>query len=402
LGLLSGIRVVDCATYIAGPAAATILSDYGADVIKIERPPLGDPYRYLYKVLGMPAAEQNYPWILEARNKRSVALNLADEDARAALLKLVAAADIFITNYQPQSLRKFRIEYKDLAPLNERLIYASVTGYGEHGEDAEKPGYDATGYWGRSGLMYHMHNGDAEPVQSVAGFGDHPTSVTLFASIMMALYQRQMTGRGTKVHTSLMANGMWSNACNIQAALCNAEFWPKWTRKNAINPLINHYVARDGHRLFFCLLDQPRDWPNLCRALEFPELIEDPRFSSPDARRENSAALIERMDQAFAKRDLEEWKPILKQRDLIWGPVPHSREIAIDPQPAENGVFAEIAPGLCTVRNPLNVEGVEKEAPRMPPELGQHTREVLRELGYAEEQIDALIARGGAKCTATA
>ena len=398
MGILSGLRVIDCATYIAGPAAATILSDFGADVIKIERPPYGDPYRYLPSVLGMPACgsntpESNYCWVLEARNKRSVALNLADEDAREALLKLVRGADIFITNYQPQLLRKFRLEYQDLAPLNERLIYASITGYGEHGEDAEKPGYDATGYWARSGLMYHMHNSDAEPVQSVAGFGDHPTSVTLFASIMMALYQRQMTGRGAKVHTSLMANGIWSNACNIQAALCGAEFFPKWTRKSAINPLINHYVARDGRRLFFCLLDQPRDWPNLCRALEFPELIDDPRFATTELRRENSSALIERMDHAFAQRDLDDWKPILKQHDLIWGQVPHSREIATDPQPELNGVYAEIAPGLKTVRNPLNIEGLEKETPRMPPAVGQHTREVLAELGYSEEQIEKLIAR---------
>src|SRR5258706_7849315 len=367
-GILSGLRVIDCATYTAAPAAATILSDFGADVIKIERPPHGDPYRYLPTVPGMPVAAENYCWILDSRNKRSVALNLGDEAGREALLRMVSRADFFLTNYQPQLQRKFRLEYSDLEPLNPRLIYASITGYGEHGDDAEKPGYDATGYWARSGLLHHMHNGDAEPVQSVAGFGDHPTSVTLFASIMLALYQRQTTGRGTKVHTSLMANGMWSNACNIQAALCNAEFSQKWTRKQAINPLINHYVARDGHRLFFCLLDQPRDWPNLCRALEIPELIDDLRFSTPDARCENSAALIERMDCAFARRDLAEWKPILKKHDLIWGPVPHSREIVADPQPAQNGVFAEIAPGLKTVRNPLNVDGLEKEAPRMPPE----------------------------------
>ena len=280
--ILSGLRVIDCGTYIAGPAAATILSDFGAEVIKIERPPYGDPYRYLPQVAGMPLSDQNYTWILDARNKKSVALDLCDAQARAALTKLIASADIFITNYQPQLQRKFGLEYKDLAPLNPRLIYASVTGYGEAGDDAEKPGYDATAYWARSGLMHSMHNGDAEPVQSPAGFGDHPTSVTLFASIMLALYQRQITGRGAKVRTSLMANGVWSHSCAIQAALCGAQFLPKWTRKEAINPFVNHYLALDGRRLFFCLLEPVRDWPNLCAALDWPHILHDTRFNSAD------------------------------------------------------------------------------------------------------------------------
>ena len=395
-GILSGLRVIDCSTYIAGPAAAVILSDFGADVIKIERPPHGDPYRYLVSVPGMPLSDQNYCWILDDRNKRSVALNLADADARGALCKMVACADMFITNYQPQLQRKFRLEYSDLSALNPRLIYASVTGYGECGDDAEKPGYDATAYWARSGLMYSMHNGDAEPVQSPAGFGDHPTSMTLFAGIMVALYRRQLTGQGSRVTTSLMASGAWSNACALQAALCGAEFIPKWTRKNAINPLVNHYVTRDGHRIFFCLLDPPRDWPNLCRALGFPELIEDERFTTSAGRRENSAVLIARIDAAFSQCDLAHWSKILKDHDLIWGPVPPVWDVATDLQCELNHVFAEIEPGLKTVQNPIRVEGLEKQKPRLAPGIGQHTRDVLRELGYADAEIAGMIERGAA------
>ncbi len=395
-GILSGLRVIDCGTYIVGPAAAVILSDFGADVIKIERPPHGDPYRYLGQVPGMPVSDQNYCWLLDDRNKRSVALDLADEEARGALMKLVTTADIFITNYQPQTQRKFHLEYSDLSPLNPRLIWASVTGYGEAGEDAEKPGYDATAFWARSGLMFHMHNGDAEPVQSPAGLGDHPTSITLFAGILLALQQRQSTGRGTRVTTSLMANGAWSNSCLIQAALCGAHFMPKWTRKNAINPLVNHYLTRDGHRIFFCLLDPIRDWPNLCRALAFPELLSDPRFTTPASRQANSAQLIERMDQAIAARDLTHWARILKEHDLIWGPVPPAWDVARDPQMEQNGVFVEMSPGLKTIRNPINVEGVEKQPPRLAPEVGQHTREVLKELGYADAEIRKMIDRGAA------
>lgn len=393
--ILSGLRVIDCGTYIAGPAAAAILSDFGAEVIKIERPPYGDPYRYLQQVPGMPVSDKNYCWILDDRNKKSIALDLADPEAHQVLLKLVATADIFITNYQPQSLRKFHLTYEDLAPSNSRLIHASVTGYGEHGEDAEKPGYDATAYWARSGLMYGMHNGDAEPVQSPAGFGDHPTSVTLFASIMMALYQRLITGRGTRVFTSLMANGIWSHGCGIQAALCGAQFLPKWTRKTAINPLVNHYLARDGRRIFFCLLDPIRDWRHLCQALSFDELHDDPRFSTTKARQENSAELVKRTDAVIATRDLDDWVPIFKKYDLVWGPVPSAVEVAHDAQAQE--FFTEIAPGLQTIESPLNIEGIEKAKPQMPPAIGQHTREVLTSLGLTEEVIDKMISRGAAQ-----
>ena len=393
--IFSGLRVIDCGTYIAGPAAAAILSDFGAEVIKIERPPYGDPYRYLPQVSGMPISDKNYCWILDDRNKKSIALDLGDPEAHQVLLRLVATADIFITNYQPQLLRKFQLTYEDLSPSNARLIHASITGYGEHGEDAEKPGYDATAYWARSGLMYGMHNGDAEPVQSPAGFGDHPTSVTLFASIMMALYQRQITGRGTRVFTSLMANGIWSHGCGIQAALCGAEFLPKWTRKNAINPLVNHYVARDGHRIFFCLLEPVRDWRHLCQALAFEELHDDPRFSTAKARQENSAELVKRIDAAIATRDLDDWVPIFKKYDLVWGPVPSAVEVAHDSQAQE--FFTEIAPGLKTIENPLNIEGIEKAKPQMPPSIGQHTREVLTSLGLTTEAIEKMISRSAAQ-----
>ncbi len=393
--ILSGLRVIDCGTYIAGPAAAAILSDFGAEVIKIERPPYGDPYRYLGQVPGMPVSDQNYCWILDARNKKSLALNLSDEEAHQALLKLIATADIFITNYQPQSLRKFKLTYEDLAPLNDRLIHASITGYGEHGDDAEKPGYDATAYWARSGLMQQMHNGDAEPVQSPAGFGDHPTSVTLFASIMMALYQRQITGRGSKVFTSLMANGIWSYGCSVQAALCGATFLPKWTRKNAICPLVNHYVARDGRRMFFCLLDPVRDWRHLCQALQFEELHDDPRFATTKARQENSTELVGRIDDVMATRDLDDWATIFQKYDLVWGPVPSAVEVAHDAQAQE--IFTEISPGLKTVKNPLNIEGIEKAQPRMPPAIGEHTHEVLTSLGLTEEAIQKMRSRGAAQ-----
>src|SRR5262249_12480547 len=220
--ILSGLRVIDCGTYIAGPATATIMADFGAEVIKIERPPHGDPYRFLSFLPGMPVSEVNYCWLLDARNKKSLALNLQDDAGREALLRLVESADVFITNYPPDLAAKFRINYEDLEASNPRLIYAHITGYGEEGEDTLKPGYHTTAYWARSGLTNLIYDLTIQAGATPCGTGDHPVALALFGSIMLALYQRQMTGSGAKVSTSLMATGAWSNSCQIQAAMVGA------------------------------------------------------------------------------------------------------------------------------------------------------------------------------------
>lgn len=395
-GILQGIRVVDCGTYIAGPAAAVVMSDFGAEVIKIERPPYGDPYRYLSLVPGMPVSPLHYCWILDGRNKKSVALDLNDQGARQALLAIIRSADVFITNYQGPLVQKFRVSYQDLAPHNPRLIYAHLTGYGETGDDSNQPGYDLTAYWARSGLMQTMYNADAEPAQSPAGFGDHPTSMALFGGIMLGLYRREITGQGMNITTSLMANGAWANACGIQAALVGAEFLPKWTRSTTVNPIVNHYVTRDRQRFITCCLDPKKDWPNLCRALDHPELIDDPRFRTPELRRANSAELVAIIDASVGSKDMAEWKEILRSNDVIWGPVPGTQQAARDPQMEVNGVFPEIEPGLRTVANPLTIAGVEKAKPRMAPGVGEHTAEVLLSVGLTEEAIHGLFERGAA------
>ena len=395
-GILSGIRVIDCGTYIAGPAAAVVMSDFGAEVIKIERPPYGDPYRYLSLVPGMPVSPLHYCWILEGRNKKSVALDLNDHAAREALIALVRTADVFITNYQGPLVQKFRVAYEDLAAYNPRLIYAHLTGYGDTGDDCNQPGYDLTAYWARSGLMQSMHNAGAEPAQSPAGFGDHPTSMALFGGIMLGLYRRAVTGQGMSVTTSLMANGAWANACGIQAALVGAEFVPKWTRSTTVNPIVNHYVTRDGQRFITCCLDPKKDWPNLCRALDHAGLIVDPRFATPQLRWTNSRELVAIIDRAVAGKDMAEWKEIFRRHDVIWGPVPGTEQAARDPQMEANSVYAEIKPGLRTVANPLTISGVEKMKPKLAPEVGEHTMEVLLSLGYTEEAIRDLVERGAA------
>lgn len=394
--LLSGIRVIDCGTYIAAPAAATLLSDFGAEVIKIERPPVGDPYRYLSKIPGAAISEHLYCWMLDARNRKSLALNLEDAAAREALMKLVARADVFITNYQPALVRKFRVGYEDLRTLNPRLIYAHVTGYGETGPDVDEPGYDQTAYWARSGLMHSMHNSDGEPCRAPTGFGDHPTAMTLFAAIMLGLYRRATTGEGSKVSTSLMANGLWSNANAVQAVLVGAKFLPRTRRKTVANPLVNHYVTRDQKRFLTCCLDTKKDWPNFCRALGREDLIEDGRFRTPELRKANSIVLVEIIDEVVATKDMAEWDQLFRRYGLTWGPVQANEEVAEDCQMRANGLFVEMTNGLRTVDNPLNVEGVPKVKPDVAPTVGQHTREILGGLGYSEQEIDDLLRQGAA------
>lgn len=386
--ILKGLRVIDAATYIAAPSCAAILSDYGADVVKIERPPLGDPFRHLYQTPGMPVSDYNYPFIVDNRNKRSLALNLATAGGAEIFRKLAAQADVLVTNYQPQMLSRFRIRYEDLEPLNPRLIYASVTGYGETGEEADKPGYDMTAYFARSGLMTYLHNADGEPCTSPCGFGDHPTAMSLFSGVMLALYRRTLTGKGSKVTTTLMHNGAWSNSSLVQSSLVGAQ-WPlKWTRKTNPNPLVSHYQAGDGKRFMFCLLDPAKDWPKLCAAMERADMLHDPRFATTEARREHCEEFVAAIDAEFAKYPLAEWARRFHHHDVLYGVVPLTADVAQDTQMAANGVFIEMTDApIRTVDSPVRVEGLEKRRPQMPPAVGQHSREILAELGYSEQAI---------------
>src|SRR6201981_598847 len=211
-GIFEGLKVLDCASFIAAPAAAPVLSDFGADVVKIEPPGAGDPYTNLQNLPGYPRSEHNFAWLLEARNKKSLALDLSKAEGQAVLHRLAADADVFITNYPPAVRERLGLTHAKLAPLNERLIYASFTGYGEKGEEANKPGFDSNAYWARSGLMDLVRaDEDTTPARSIAGLGDHPCALAFYSAIVTALYRRERTGKGGHVSTNLMANGIWAN-----------------------------------------------------------------------------------------------------------------------------------------------------------------------------------------------
>ena len=398
MSVLKGIRVIEFATYIAAPAAATVMSDFGAEVIKVERLPGGDPYRYLSMLPTMPVSAQNYCWILTGRNKKSIGLDVARPEGRAALLKLCETEDVFVTNLQPSALAKLQLEYEDVAPRNARLIYAQLTGYGEAGEDIERPGFDMTAYWARSGLMDSVYNADAEPALSVAGQGDHPTSMAVLSGILLALYDREKTGRGGKVSTSLIANGVWGNGCNVQAALTGAEYTRR-TRKTVLNPVINHYQSRDGKRFILCGVQTQLDWPKLCRAVGRLEWLEDPRFATPEARSEHAPELVTLLDGIFAEKDFAQWTALFHEVQIPWGPVSSNPDVAADAQMRAAGVFVAGEQGE-TISSPFWLAGREKVTPGRSPEIGEHTRGVLAEAGFGAEEIERLIASGVAGVSA--
>jgi crotonobetainyl-CoA:carnitine CoA-transferase CaiB-like acyl-CoA transferase len=396
---LAGLRVLDISSFIAAPAAAVVLGDWGADVIKVEGPD-GDPNRrIMHDSANYPKASVNYPWEMDSRNKRSLSLDLKKPEARAALYRLIANTDVLICNFPPLVREKLKLTYEDVKPLNKRLIYASLTGYGEQGPDRDRPGFDVTAYFARSGLLDSQRYEGGPPGVPVPAQGDRATAMTLVSAILMALMHREKTGEGTWVGTSLLGNGLWSCGVIAQAALADAYLPPRPPIDRPRSALGNIYRTKDDRWIQLTIVREDKLWGPLAKVVGHPEMVEDPRFLTQADRRARSGELATILREAFEKQTYDHWQAALAAADVTFGVISRPQDVPHDQQAVECGAIVETAiPGLPrTLSNPMRLGFADQKIAHPAPALGQHNDEVLREAGFTAAEIAELKANGAMK-----
>jgi crotonobetainyl-CoA:carnitine CoA-transferase CaiB-like acyl-CoA transferase len=389
--VFSGLKVVEIASFIAAPAAATMLSDFGADVIKVEAPGVGDPQRLLSSIPPSPAALGNYSWHLANRNKRGMSINLKSEGGTQILKRLVEWADVLITNFPHGTREGLHLGYEEVSSWNPRIIYADITGFGDAGPDARLPGFDLTAFWSRSGLLASTRDAGAPPTSPVWGSGDYTTAVAIYAAITTALYHRERTGRGGNVGTSLLAMGVWATGTLVSAALAGGKPYELHDRNKPVNALSNPYQSGDGR--WIMLAAKRSVWPVLANAIGRSDLLADPRFSDAEAVGRHAGELAAVLDAEFRAQPLAHWEAALDEARIPYGVIQTPEEAAEDPQlrAADIVVPIEGAPDLdYTVNNPLTLRGMARVPARRAPEHGEHNAEILAQLGFSADDINQL------------
>ncbi|MDG1008277.1 MAG: CoA transferase [Alphaproteobacteria bacterium] len=395
--MLEGVKVIEMATYIAAPSAGGIMADWGADVIKIE--PLGGcPMRQFYASAMTDDYPDNPVSALDNRGKRAIAINTGTDEGREIVRKLVEDADVFLTNVRPGQLKQQGLDFDTLSKINPKLVYASVTGFGLQGEEADKPGFDTAAFNAKSGFGWMMTPKGSAPAPLRTAAGDHITGIATASGILAALLKARDTGKGTLVESSLVRSAAYAVGCDYGTWLRYGRIARSRPREEAIVAINNFYMTKDDYWLFINGRPGEPDWPDVARAIGREDLLEDERFASLRDRRRNGVALIALMDEAFAQKTIDEWKPILDEAGLVWSPVQTFEQAFEDKQMHEAGVYVDMPKADGTsyknIASPIRF-GDESTDPKGPlPEIGQHTMDVLDQVGIDEETREKYLAAG--------
>jgi len=390
--MLEGIKVIEFATYIAAPSAGGLMADWGADVIKIEALK-GDPIRNFFGTLGVDM-EANPVFDLDNRGKRGIAVDTGTPGGTKVLKRLIEDADVFLTNLRPGSLDRAGLDWDTLHAINPRMIYASVTGYGLEGPERDRPGFDVAAFWARSGVGRLTTPKGAEPFPLRTAFGDHVTGLATVNGILAALLERHTTNEGRLVETSLLRTGIYALGSDYAIQLKLGRIASTRPRHETAQPLANFFRTKDDHWLCIVIRQSEKDWHSIADALGHPELPEDERYNSAKQRKIHSVDLVNELDLIFATLTLAEWQKRLDANDVVWAPFQSAAEVIKDPQAQAAGAFVDMpdhAGGTYRApAGPVRFHGRD-DGPKGPsPSIGQHTSEVLQDIGYGSDEIESL------------
>ncbi len=395
---LDDLTVIDAATFLAGPGAATILADFGANVIKIE-PPEGDGYRGLVGRYPVP-----YHWQLTSRNKRSLALDLSKDEGQKVMHRLLAQADVMTTNFMPEQLQRYRLNYDVVHALNPQLIFAHITGYGDTGPDANRRAFDVTGWWARSGMMELIRDPQQVPLLPAPGMGDHSTATALFGAIMSGLYRRERTGEGCHVSTSLAANGVWANGMAIQGVIAGQDMSDRRQKGSWPAPLGACYRCADERFIVLAIVNVAREYPRLCAALGHEEWLQDERFATIAAAMQHREVFYAQVCAAFASMPFEVIAKRLEESGVTYAEAQTMRAVIEDEQLRANGIIVETTAAAAaaetendyplTVGSPIQIKGEAKRPPSRAPDVGADSLAVLRSMDFDDAYIAQLVRDG--------
>ena len=374
-GPLNGVKVIEMGVWVAGPAATGLMADWGADVIKVE-PPTGDPQRFVFGALGVADQKGVPPFEIDNRGKRSVVLDLRNENDLQKMFALLEDADVFVSNVRPAGLARMGLDPDSLTKRFPRLIYGQLTGYGTTGPDVDKAGYDIGAFWSRTGLAHTTVAPDELPPAIRSGQGDHTTGLSMAAGVMAALFDRERTGKGRVVSTSLLRTGIYTLGWDVGVFLrFGKRQSTKSSRKNPA-PQMNCYRCSDGRAFWLLGMEADRHFPGLLKAIGREELAQVENFKNARARSINAGEFIAVLDEHFATQDYAYWTAKFDENDVWWAPLNSIADAVADPQVIASGAFVDMTPQpdeapYRAVNSPVDFSGYSPTYGPVP-NLGEH------------------------------